>query len=751
MEFVWSDAGDNNAAERLIWTSLKKALVSDEGVCYHRYPIFSSDRSRREPDILMLHRQMGLYVIETKGCRIHNIERINGQVWVMKDWHSSQETPYAQAEDQMFSVLNKFKNESRLRKGRHDLIQGHVFIGLPLISKSEWREKGLHLSPASPLTIIFADDLEPNALRARLQNVPAEEKQETLTNDQWELALSVLQGAPTLRRELRPEPKKSNSKAALLREVEAQMMALDKEQEKVAIQIPIGPQRIRGLAGSGKTVVMCMKAAWMHLKHPNWNIAYTFYTKSLYAQIKSHITRFYRWWTDGDPDWTKIQILHGWGGKDLQGMYRLVAHNMNRRSRTYSEAKNIYSYKQYSEILGNCCRELRESDDEIPQIFDAILIDEAQDFNFEFYKLCYTILREPKRLIWAYDEVQSLESLAIPTAIEIFGTYSDGSPIVDLEDNYPDSEVEKDMILYHCYRTPRPILVTAHIFGMGLLRPEGAVQFIPTVGGWEDIGYEIISGEFKPGKKVTVRRPEANSPNLLEKLTQGKKLVECKVFTSVDQEIDWVTEQIYKNIQEDELKPDEIVVISLDPQRMSQDFVRLQNQLGKLDIDSAIVGIDTDGSVFRKHNHITLTGIFRAKGNEASVVYVIGFEEVGRNSYLIVQERNQAFTAMTRARGWCILTGIGDRARTSFKEIEMILSNYEQIAFTVPDPKTIQRNLDNLEYERRRNRLKKGQDLTNELARVANEIDDPEIVKKVAELQELMKQKLKGSNSEKLE
>ncbi|BAY84202.1 hypothetical protein NIES267_36980 [Calothrix parasitica NIES-267] len=105
MEFIWSDSGDNNAAEQSIWKSLKEALIDDQGICYHRYPIFSADRSRREPDILMLHKDLELYVIETKGCQIHNIERINGAVWEMKDWHSSQETPYTQAEDQMFSIL----------------------------------------------------------------------------------------------------------------------------------------------------------------------------------------------------------------------------------------------------------------------------------------------------------------------------------------------------------------------------------------------------------------------------------------------------------------------------------------------------------------------------------------------------------------------------------------------------------------------------------------------------------------------
>jgi len=128
-----------------------------------------------------------------------------------------------------------------------------------------------------------------------------------------------------------------------------------------------------------------------------------------------------------------------------------------------------------------------------------------------------------------------------------------------------------------------------------------------------------------------------------------------------------------------------------------------------------------------------LTNIFPAKGNEASVVYIVGFEQVGVNPRLIVQERNQAFTAMTRTRGWCTLTGIGRTAEILFTEIEKILADPEKITFTVPDPKTIQRNLNSLEYERRRNRIKKANDLANDLRRLLAEIDDPEERKRIIE------------------
>ncbi len=60
MEFVWSESGDPNYAEKETWKALKVALAEDEGICYHRYPIFSADRSRREPDILILHRKRAI-------------------------------------------------------------------------------------------------------------------------------------------------------------------------------------------------------------------------------------------------------------------------------------------------------------------------------------------------------------------------------------------------------------------------------------------------------------------------------------------------------------------------------------------------------------------------------------------------------------------------------------------------------------------------------------------------------------------
>jgi superfamily I DNA and RNA helicase len=93
-----------------------------------------------------------------------------------------------------------------------------------------------------------------------------------------------------------------------VRELEKQIALLDFEQEKAAIPIAPGPQRIRGLAGTGKTVLLAMKAANIHKHFPKKKILFTFNTQSLYNQAMKLITKFYRYHTENDPDWEVITL-----------------------------------------------------------------------------------------------------------------------------------------------------------------------------------------------------------------------------------------------------------------------------------------------------------------------------------------------------------------------------------------------------------------------------------------------------------
>ena len=67
-----------------------------------------------------------------------------------------------------------------------------------------------------------------------------------------------------------------DTKAQLLKDIETQIARFDDEQRLSALTLLNGPQRIRGLAGSGKTIILCLKAANLHMIYPDAVILYTF-------------------------------------------------------------------------------------------------------------------------------------------------------------------------------------------------------------------------------------------------------------------------------------------------------------------------------------------------------------------------------------------------------------------------------------------------------------------------------------------
>ena len=52
-------------------------------------------------------------------------------------------------------------------------------------------------------------------------------------------------------------------------------------------------------------------------------------------------------------------------------------------------------------------------------IFNAVLIDEAQDLPPEFFQLVYLFTKDPKRIVWGYDELQKLSEAAMPSTDEL--------------------------------------------------------------------------------------------------------------------------------------------------------------------------------------------------------------------------------------------------------------------------------------------------------------------------------------------
>jgi hypothetical protein len=139
MDFFPYEPPDSNSAQRAVWDALRRALAGHPGAAYYRYHIFPRDaRFGREPDVLILHRDLGAVVLECKGCRADNVAAVNGTEWVMRDFYADRLFPVLQAEEQMFAVENRFR-DSRAACG---LLSFHFAVALPFVARDEWVRAG---------------------------------------------------------------------------------------------------------------------------------------------------------------------------------------------------------------------------------------------------------------------------------------------------------------------------------------------------------------------------------------------------------------------------------------------------------------------------------------------------------------------------------------------------------------------------------------------------------------------------------
>jgi superfamily I DNA and RNA helicase len=697
-KFITTEPLDNRGekGEKLVWNIIKKLFAHRECLAYWRYPIFSqTGKFRKEPDILMADLELGLIIIEIKSITIDQIVNINGHRWQYQNYYTNYGNPYQQAENQLFTLLQYTNREPSLKKQ----VAGRVLITLPYISQAQWQEKGFDKLPTNP-PIIFSNNLDNIDLIEQIikPTLPLVYGQK-LKAKQWQLLLAVLAGSPVLSKPQHRVLAPPQSRGQVLQKLRSHLHQLDLQQEKIAKQIPPGPQRIRGIAGSGKTVLLCQKAVNMHLKNPDWKIALVFFSRSLYQQIIHQVEGWLRYFSNNQlsyqPNNKNLLILHAWGSQKQPGLYSLICQEARVKKLTANDTDS----KQPNEALGEACYYLLKQAS-IPQIFDAILIDEGQDlmvdnwkFNHKqpFYWLAYQALRpanslhpEQKRLIWAYDEVQSLQSLNLPVASEIFGEEL-GHLVTG---KYPDN-INKTEIMPRCYRTPHQIINAAFAIGMGLLRPQGMLTGITQPKEWEALGYQV-TGEFNLGEKIIVKRPLANSPHPISKFWQGY-LIQFQVYYSRQQELTALANHIFTNLRNEGLRPSqEILVIILGS---FYDAVNLENHVANFLIkqgievfipgrkDSNMLTKDKPNQAPNKfwyEGAVTVSRIHRAKGNEADMVYIVGLDGVAKhedNLYL----RTQLFIALTRARAWVNISGIGNHKM--YEEMEKVIASGDTFSF----------------------------------------------------------------------
>jgi len=708
-----SESDPGAEAELEAWDSLRRVFDSSEdGILYHQYPIIEKggERFDSKPDFVLLHRRHGLAILECKGYTIDQIDRIEGDTWYLQGISQRTATPLEQARQQGYHLRSYFQRERELQDDRgRSVVSMTPIVLLPNVERSEWEERGFG-GPSEP-RIITGDEMGEVALREHLDNYLPED---SLDSDQYRAARGVLSCGQAISGEPGKPTPNPQSRGEYYERITKGIRELDTQQQRIGLQIPPGPQQIRGIAGSGKTILLAKKAARM-LSEPNeWTaadtdpedvrIAFSFNSKSLYQSLTKQIERFYRHFTDEplSEATATLDIIHAWGGRRTgDGIYYILARQIPDVSfHTFRQAGDAFPDSE--DRMEAVASEVRETGN-IPQIWDAILIDEAQDFGPEFFNMCLEATTSQNRLIWAYDEAQDLSSLTAPSPKNIFGTDDSGDPILDLSGQYRGGP-QKTYVMRKSYRAPRSILMLAHAVGMGLKRKDGPLQAITRQSGWENLGYEIDADFRKIGSEAILRRPGKNSPHPIQNELQPSDLITHRSFASNSDELEYVAEQVRADVEKEGLKPEQVLVIPLSRSRRNGDSNRdyisekLAEQLERHDITINAVWEENDKN-FLNQGEVTLAGINRAKGNEAGSVYVLGVdavsEEIWRDNE--VHRRNELFVALTRSRGWISATGAtpSSSIHTEFDSvIQDIDSTEPHISFEVPDSRDLSNELE---------------------------------------------------------
>lgn len=699
-KFITTESlADEQDHEKRVWDAVRQAFSDRECLGYSHYPLYQKiGEQREEPDIVVADRELGLTVIEVRPYTIDEIEDIDGEDWTLNGPTSSEKGPTRTARKKLQQLISWTEGD-RLFK----MVGGRSFVALPNIETGEWKDRSLD-QKVGDAHLLFSDSLGKKTFLRRVENATPLVQPTELNDQKWKQLQGTL-GGTTIYQEVSEDRTSDTSKrAGVVTELRERLHALDLQQENIGKQIPPGPQRIRGIAGSGKTVLLCQKAAHMHLKHPDWNIALVFHTRSLYDQIESLTERWVKRFSGGERqtyDDDRLHILHAWGAKEQPGLYGEICRAHGVEKLTVGDVDG----ESPAENLALACNALFEEVDEVEPIYDAILIDEGQDLvvadhlRYEgrqpIYWLAYEALRpldeednQQRRLIWAYDEAQSLDSLKIPQAKELFG--EDLSRIVS--GTYPGG-IRKSEIMNRCYRTPGPILVAAHALGMGLRRDGSMIAGFTRQADWEAIGYEV-DGEFTAtGNEITLLRPSENSPNPVPTLWDGD-ILEFRTYDSRDGELNSVASRIRQHIEDDGLNASRnllIIVLGNDAFTLRG---KMASALQRHGVDSFVPSApelndsypdwrDKDPNRFWHEGGVTVSQIHRAKGNEAEYVYIIGTDQIAREE-TSPHMRNQLFVALTRSKGWVHLSGTGEYEL--YDEIRDVVSAGTMLEFEFSRP-----------------------------------------------------------------
>ncbi|MCU0823981.1 MAG: NERD domain-containing protein [Leptospira sp.] len=377
----------NSPAELKLFDCLKANLSAEFTVFYNRTWINRNSEGKveqGEADFVIVHPTSGILILEVKGGRIE-IDGFTDSIYSIDHMGRRHQItdPWKQAEKSKFILLNKIRSLPKWKDRWVDIGSAVAFCDL-------FDNKNLNLGIQRPKElIIFKDDLESNKIQDKIESIyQFWSKKKTFGIDGINLLEKML--APTLKIEnpLKRDLETNEKELIELKDQQFELLEMISQNQRVLVQ---------GGAGTGKTVLLLEKAK--RFVNDNLNTLIICFSPTLRDFLRKSV--------DSHPNLQITsfdQLVQEFANeKGILNPFK----DRNPFSLTYQEKK------QLSDLLLDCIETSKRR-------FEAILVDEGQDFHSDWWVSMELLLSETEEKYFYifYDKSQIVDNKNV-----IFPTY----------------------------------------------------------------------------------------------------------------------------------------------------------------------------------------------------------------------------------------------------------------------------------------------------------------------------------------
>jgi len=337
----------------------------------------------RRPDFIVIAPDLGVMVIEVKGWYLESILRASDSEVIINDngLIKQEVHPLTQARNYQFHLMKRCEHNSCYSQLLHKdgpLKNKFLFPFAHFVILSNITKTQLSKNPGNDLTEVFRPrNTITRDLLIELENASSQEIASRLRNyfdPFWEIKPLTEDQVDVLRAVVHPEIILSyiSSKPHLVAEPEpVSLKVLDRRQENNSRKIGEGHRILCGIAGSGKTVLLISRAKWLHDRDPEARILLLCYNYALSINLR-HVLLGYK----------RVTVAHFDGWAKMNGIPRKkLDPSTGKMEDDVSLGNRLYDY-------------LNEGGGD-HRLYDAILIDEAQDFPSIWFSCILSALKDP--------------------------------------------------------------------------------------------------------------------------------------------------------------------------------------------------------------------------------------------------------------------------------------------------------------------------------------------------------------------